>query len=135
MLPILARTLRGLEWIGAAEVQARLGPPRIEHGHRELRFSVPELTEELTALGTVDDVFVVAATFDGVDRGRESLQRLAATQVDLDAYASLMLVSRHRVALWEALDLVALLQDIWTHVDPERFDETVLLLERHLIKL
>src|SRR5207247_1463979 len=63
VLPILARTLRGLEWIGAAEVQARLGPPRIEHGHRELRFSVPELTEEVTTLGTGDDVFGVAATF------------------------------------------------------------------------
>jgi len=55
--------------------------------------------------------------------------------VFLDAYTSVTPVSRHRVALWEALDLVALLQDIWTHVDPERFDETVLLLERHLIKL
>ncbi len=89
-LPILARTLRGLEWIAAAEVQARLGPPRIEHGHRELRFSVPELTHELTALGTVDDVFVVAATSDGVGRARESLQRLATVQLDLSAYASLL---------------------------------------------
>jgi len=55
--------------------------------------------------------------------------------VFLDAYTSVMPVSWPRVALWEALDLVTLLQDTWTHVKPERFDETVLLLERHLIKL
>lgn len=89
-LPILARTLRGLEWIGAAEVQATLAPPRIDHGHRELRFSVPELTDELTALGTVDDVFLVAALLDEIDRRRESLQRLAATQLDLDTYGALL---------------------------------------------
>ena len=95
-LPILARTLRGVEWIAAAEVHAVLGPPRIEHGHRELRFSVAELTDELTALGTVDDVFVVAATLDGVDRARESLQRLATAQVDLDAYAALLGRAQHK---------------------------------------
>jgi tRNA (guanine6-N2)-methyltransferase len=89
-LPILARTLRGLEWIAAAEVQAALRPPRIEHGHRELRFSVPELTDELTAPGTVDDVFVVADSIEGIDRSRESLRRLAVAQLDLDAYAALL---------------------------------------------
>ena len=56
-LPILARTLRGLEWIAAAEVQARLGPPRIEHGHRELRFAVPELTDELNESDEGSDDF------------------------------------------------------------------------------
>ena len=89
-LPILARTLRGLEWIAAAEVQATLGPPRIEHGHRELRFSVPQLTPALTALGTVDDVFVVATVVEGVDRHRESLRRLAEAEVDLSRYATLL---------------------------------------------
>ena len=88
--PILVRTLRGLEWIAGAEVQATLRPPRIEHGHRELRFSVPELTDELTSLGTVDDVFLVAATLDAVDRRRESLQRLGTAKLDLDAYAALL---------------------------------------------
>ena len=89
-LLILARTLRGLEWIAAAEVQATLAPPRIEHGHRELRFSVPELTDTPTALGTVDDVFLVAATLDGIERRRESLQRLATAELDLGAYAALL---------------------------------------------
>ena len=55
--------------------------------------------------------------------------------VFLDAYTSVMPVAQHRIALWEALDLVTLLQDTWTHGEPERFDETVLLLERHLSKL
>jgi tRNA (guanine6-N2)-methyltransferase len=88
-LPILARTLRGLEWIAAAEVQARLSPPRIEHGHRELRFSVPELSP-LFSLGTLDDVFLVATSLDGLGRARESLQQLALAEVDLDALAELL---------------------------------------------
>jgi tRNA (guanine6-N2)-methyltransferase len=88
-LPILARTLRGLEWVAAAEVQASLSPPRIEHGHRELRFSVPELSP-LLSLGTVDDVFLVVTSLDGLGRARESLQRLARAEVDLDALAELL---------------------------------------------
>jgi tRNA (guanine6-N2)-methyltransferase len=90
-LPILARTLRGLEWIAGAEVQATIGPPRIEVGHRELRLSVAELGP-LSSLGTVDDVFVIARLVPGVDRTRESLQRLAesAASVDLERFRSLL---------------------------------------------
>ena len=88
-LQILARTLRGLEWIAAAEVKTTLSPAHIEHGHRELRFSVPEL-EPLLSLGTVDDVFVIAGVVEGVDRHRESLRRLAEAEVDLARYESLL---------------------------------------------
>jgi 23S rRNA G2445 N2-methylase RlmL len=89
-LPILARTLRGLEWIAAAEVQAVIAPPRIDFGHRELRFSVPELSRVVTSLGTVDDVFVVASVVDGVDRHRESLRHLAEAEIDLKRYGELL---------------------------------------------
>src|ERR671937_1910335 len=75
---VRARTLRGIEWIARDEVRSRLGVDRIELGHRELRFTVPELVPELLELGTVDDVFEVLAEVDGVTRRRESLARLAS---------------------------------------------------------
>ncbi len=62
-------------------MRSRLGLERIELGHRELRFSLPELVPELLELGTVDDVFQVLAEVDGVTRRRESLARL--TSLDL----------------------------------------------------
>jgi 23S rRNA G2445 N2-methylase RlmL len=80
---VLARTLRGIEWIARDEVRTRLGVERIELGHRELRFTLPELTPEVLELGTVDDVFVVLAEVDGVTRRRESLARLSSLSLDL----------------------------------------------------
>jgi tRNA (guanine6-N2)-methyltransferase len=87
-LPVLARTLRGIEWIASAEVRARLGVGEVTVGHRELRFSLPELTPELLELGTVDDAFLVAAELEGAGRRRETLARLAAaSDFDLDTLA------------------------------------------------
>jgi tRNA (guanine6-N2)-methyltransferase len=80
---VLARTLRGIEWIAREEVRSRLGIDRIELGHRELRFTLPELVAALLELGTVDDVFVVLTEVDGVTRRRESLARLASLSLDL----------------------------------------------------
>jgi tRNA (guanine6-N2)-methyltransferase len=80
---VLARTLRGIEWIARDEVRSRLGIDRIELGHRELRFTLPELVPELLELGTVDDVFRILCEVDGVTRRRESLARLAS--LDLGA--------------------------------------------------
>src|SRR5689334_15525069 len=82
---VLARTLRAIEWTARDEVRSRLGIERIELGHRELRFALPELMPDLLELGTVDDVFVVLAEVDGVTRRRESLARLASLRLDLDA--------------------------------------------------
>jgi 23S rRNA G2445 N2-methylase RlmL len=80
---VLARTLRGIEWIARDEVRTRLGVERIEVGHRELRFTLPRLVPGLLDLGTVDDVFVVLAEVEGVTRRRESLARLASLSLDL----------------------------------------------------
>jgi 23S rRNA G2445 N2-methylase RlmL len=82
---VLARTLRGIEWIARDEVRSRLGIDRIELGHRELRFSLPRLVPELLELGTVDDVFQILAEVDGVTRRRESLTLLASLSLDLGA--------------------------------------------------
>lgn len=82
---VLARTLRGIEWIARYEVRSRLGIERIELGHRELRFTLPELVPGLLELGTIDDVFVVLAEVDGVTRRRDSLARIASLSLDLGA--------------------------------------------------
>jgi hypothetical protein len=49
----------------------------------------------------------------------------------LDEYACVRPVSRDRIALWEALYLVGVLQNTWTKVKPERLDEVHFLLGRH----
>lgn len=88
-LQILARTLRGIEWITRDEVRSRLGPRRVDVGHREVRFVAP-LVPDLLALGTVDDVFLVATQVDGVGRTRDALARLASAAIDLDSFARLL---------------------------------------------
>jgi hypothetical protein len=88
-LPVIARTLRGIEWIARGEVRSRVEVERVVLGHRELRFSAP-LVPELLALRTVDDVFVVVAELDGVTRHRESLARLASLRLDLGSLARLL---------------------------------------------
>jgi 23S rRNA G2445 N2-methylase RlmL len=75
---LLARTVRGIEWVARDEVRSCFGIDRVELGHRELRFSLPEPVPELLELGTVDDVLEVLAEVDGVTRRRESLARFAA---------------------------------------------------------
>jgi hypothetical protein len=42
-------------------------------------------------------------------------------------------VSRQRVALWEALDLLTLVLYCWTKIEPERLDANILLLKEHLL--
>ena len=89
-LPVLARTLRGIESIASDEIRSRLGVEEITVGHRELRFSVPELTPSLLELGTVDDVFLVTGEIEGVTRHRESLVRVASLRPDLDELARIL---------------------------------------------
>jgi len=85
-LDLLARTVRGIEWIAAAEIRARYGVERVELGHRQVRFGVQSLSRDLLELGTADDVFLVATRAPGIGRTRASLQALAraARAVDLD---------------------------------------------------
>lgn len=76
MTTFLARSVRGLEWLAAAEIETDLSGEIIEVGHREIIFNAP-LDSKLTQLGSVDDLFFVCGTIDAVDRTRASLSRLA----------------------------------------------------------
>jgi tRNA (guanine6-N2)-methyltransferase len=62
----LARTIRGIEWVAAAEVHAVLGSRPTALAHREVRFEHPRPVPELLGLGTVDDVFAVVCEHDGI---------------------------------------------------------------------
>jgi hypothetical protein len=50
----------------------------------------------------------------------------------LDQYEQRGPISRQRIALWEALDLLTLVLYCWTKIEPERLKSNMLLLERHL---
>ena len=77
---------------------------------------------------------------DGDDRAAldEALraQRLEQAEAICDAflseYAAHVPVSRQRVALWEALDLFTLVLHSWTKVKPERLNNAMFSLDRHL---
>jgi tRNA (guanine6-N2)-methyltransferase len=83
---LLARTSRGIEWIAAAEIRATFDAA-VRCGHREVRFAADALSSALLDLGTVDDVFLVVAVVDGIDRARGDLAALANVHVDLDRVA------------------------------------------------
>ena len=87
--PVLARTLRGLEELAAAEVREQLAPRSIALAHRELRFETPSLADALT-LGVADDVFLVVADLDFVGHTRRDLQSLRKSIrcIDLDTAAA-----------------------------------------------
>ncbi|WP_433557524.1 methyltransferase domain-containing protein [Pseudonocardia xinjiangensis] len=74
----MARCVRGIEDLLAAEIGRRALGEVVAAGHREVRFVVSETAATgVTALATADDVFVVAAEIEGVGRARTDLARLA----------------------------------------------------------
>ena len=50
----------------------------------------------------------------------------------IDKYTALAPVSRQRIVLWESLDLLNVVVGSWTKIKPERLDNTMFLLERHI---
>jgi Ser/Thr protein kinase RdoA (MazF antagonist) len=59
----------------------------------------------------------------------------ALCEAFLAAYEAHRPVSRARVALWEALDVLTKVLHGWTRVRPARLYHNMLLLERHLVGL
>jgi tRNA (guanine6-N2)-methyltransferase len=96
-VPVMVRTLRGLEAIARTEVLSLLGgrsPVAVEH--RTLRFEVPRVDAQLLSLGTADDVFAVVGELDDVGHRRSALDGLArlARAVDLGGAVSLVAAIR-----------------------------------------
>ncbi|WP_017540880.1 methyltransferase domain-containing protein [Nocardiopsis halophila] len=71
----MARTLRGLEEVSAREIEER-GFGTVERlRHREVWFASEAPDARLLDLRTVDDVFLLAATLDGVGHTKAELER------------------------------------------------------------
>ena len=69
----------------------------------------------------------------------ERMNRLTQLEAIADRfladYAALRPISRPRVALWEALNILELVIRSWERVKPLRLNHTILMLERHLYAL
>ena len=88
-ISLFARTIRGIEWIAAAEIERRCGTPVTDIRHREIRFQVDELQSELLDLGSVDDLFLNCAVISGVDHTRAALSVLAQRLNSVDVGATI----------------------------------------------
>jgi 23S rRNA G2445 N2-methylase RlmL len=75
-VPLLARTVRGIEWVSAAELTTGYGASAVELGHRFVEFRAP-LQPSLLKAGSVDDIFSLASRFEGLDHRRSALSDLA----------------------------------------------------------
>jgi len=93
---LLARAIRGLEDILAAELRVRLGAKILDIDHREVRFRAP-LTEALFQVGTADDLFIEVGTIDDVSHKRDALTRLSEAVRGLPLARSLSLLRTMRV--------------------------------------
>jgi len=85
MITIIARSVRGLEWVAADEVCAALPQAReLAMSSREVTFLMPELAPPLLGLRTVDDVFMEVGHVPGVAPGKEGPAIAARRIADLD---------------------------------------------------
>ncbi|SFH65800.1 methyltransferase domain-containing protein [Bradyrhizobium sp. Gha] len=91
----LARSVRGLEWLAAAEIKSGLNASVLAIGHREIIFSAA-LDSRVLALGSIDDLFLLCGRIEEIDRGRISLAKLAAGVRKLPLARALARVGRLR---------------------------------------
>jgi 23S rRNA G2445 N2-methylase RlmL len=94
---ILARSIRGVEWVLAGEIETRFGRVIEAVGHREVRFapSAVPAADDLR-LATADDVLLTVGEIDGIGRARASLEHLARTAARLPWQGALALLRRLR---------------------------------------
>ena len=82
---LIARSVRGLEWMTADEIGARLpGVSGIALSTREIIFELPVLSLALLDLRLVDDLFLDVGTVTGVGKTRDVPQAVAGRASALD---------------------------------------------------
>jgi 23S rRNA G2445 N2-methylase RlmL len=91
----LARSVRGLEWLSAAEIETDLNASVLDIGHREIVFRAP-VDHRVLKIGSIDDLFLFCGRIDEIDRGRLSLAKLAAGLRKLPLVRALATVERLR---------------------------------------
>ena len=84
---LMARAIRGLEWVVAAEIKGRLNADIVAISHREVHFSLAQIDRRLLEIRSADDVFLTCGKIEDLDHTRASLQRLTEriSQLDLAA--------------------------------------------------
>ncbi|MFC4032396.1 TRM11 family SAM-dependent methyltransferase [Streptomyces polygonati] len=83
-LTLIARCVRGIEWILADEVARTEGTSQVRLGEREVTFTAARLTPRLLELRTADDLFLDIGTVSGLDHTRAALGLLPARLARLD---------------------------------------------------
>jgi len=86
---IFAITTRGLEIISADELAALPGVTVDQIAYRRILASCEGSLSPLLSLRTVDDVFLHAGTWSGIERARASLSTLRAASAELDLSTAL----------------------------------------------
>jgi Ser/Thr protein kinase RdoA (MazF antagonist) len=97
-------------------------------GQSEPALDLSRFLRKTRALG-LDAAKVDPNSAAGIER---LAQMEAICESFLRAYETHVPISRQRIALWEALDLLTLVLYCWTKLEPERLNSNMLLLERHL---
>jgi len=105
----LARSLHGIEWIVAAEIEEVAGATILCLGHREIHFETAKpLAEALSRLRTADDLFLAVGEARQIDRHRTSLERLVRTSSQMPwANALTTLRELRRSAPWTSFSVTA----------------------------
>jgi tRNA (guanine6-N2)-methyltransferase len=91
---LIARCVRGLEWMLAAEISgsgatAGQDPAGLRLAERQVSFTVAQLSPELLALRTADDLFLDVGTVTGIEHTQAALPVLAAGLAQLDLAGAL----------------------------------------------
>jgi 23S rRNA G2445 N2-methylase RlmL len=82
---VIARTVRGLEWVVAAEVSERLPDASgIMMRGREVTFRLPSLSPGLLDLRSADDAFLVVGRIGGVEQAKDAPRHAAQRIAGLD---------------------------------------------------
>src|SRR5215472_13915954 len=81
---LVARCVRGIEWLCAAELAGFEGASVERVGHRLVEWRAP-LGRDLLTAGTVDDLFVLAASLTGAGRHRAALDGLREQAAAIEA--------------------------------------------------
>jgi len=112
LVTIIARSVRGLEWIAADEIGAALPQAAgLAMSSREVTFLLPDLAPALLGLRTVDDVFVQLGRVPGVGPGKEGPAVAAAGMAGLDWAGTLAQLGAIRaIPPHPRLDVVASLE-------------------------
>lgn len=77
-VPVIVRSVHGLEWVCAAEVAAAFAEAdRITMSRRQVEFRIPAVDDRLLELRCADDAFLRVGRVDGVGTAKDAVPELA----------------------------------------------------------